>query len=174
MTTTNNKPDPVTSENRELMDFLCEHQEQMCSEVYVKLSELVAKKEEANPKPKQKYYVIHYHLTEIISFAKHSYLECCDEHKQDLTTMFNYKTPKRIIRGVKKPTGSSNLDDILSGVVQLRRCGHPYVKEGDTVIKSCPLANQGSDWDDAMAGNKTTTIHVLSMEEYELEVDEED
>ena len=177
MTTTNTNSDPVSAENRELMDYLYENKDQMGSEVYVQLSKLVAKKEKAKPKFQQKFFKVKYILNEVVSFARNSYLECCEERNLELNTMFNTKTYVKVLRGVKR-TENTNFDDIMNGVIQLDVSVFgdylTTIHTGDTYVRSVPLSGGYAGWDEDIAGKKTSTLHILFIQECDLQEEEEE
>ncbi len=175
MTTANTNSDPISFENRELMDYLYEHKDQMSSEVYIQLSELVAKKEKAKSNFQQKFFKVKYILNEVVSFARNSYLECCEERNIELNTMFNTNTYVKVLRGVQR-TENNPFDDIMNGVIQLDVSvlgGYlTNIHTGDTYVKSVALSGGYDNWDEDIAGKKSSTLHILFIEECDLQNEE--
>ena len=175
MTTANTNSDPISFENRELMDYLYEHKDQMSSEVYIQLSELVAKKEKAKSNFQQKFFKVKYILNEVVSFARNSYLECCEELNIQLNTMFNTNTYVKVLRGVQR-TENNPFDDIMNGVIQLDVSvlgGYlTNIHTGDTYVKSVALSGGYDNWDEDIAGKKSSTLHILFFEECDLQNEE--
>ncbi|GIS52630.1 MAG: hypothetical protein Ct9H90mP28_3460 [Paracoccaceae bacterium] len=176
MTTANTNSDPISFENRELMDYLYEHKDQMSSEVYIQLSELVAKKEKAKSNFQQKFFKVKYILNEVVSFARNSYLECCEERNIELNTMFNTKTYVKVLRSVQiTETENNPFDDIMNGVIQLDVTLGGYltnIHTGDTYVKSVALSGGYDNWDEDIAGKKSSTLHILFIEECDLQNEE--
>lgn len=177
MTTANTNSDPISFENRELMDYLYEHKDQMSSEVYIQLSELVAKKEKAKSNFQQKFFKVKYILNEVVSFARNSYLECCEERNIELNTMFNTKTYVKVLRSVQiTETENNPFDDIMNGVIQLDVSvlgGYLInIHTGDTYVKSVALSGGYANWDEDIAGKKSSTLHILFIEECDLQNEE--
>lgn len=177
MTTANTNSDPISFENRELMDYLYEHKDQMSSEVYIQLSELVAKKEKAKSNFQQKFFKVKYILNEVVSFAHNSYLECCEERNIELNTMFNTKTYVKVLRSVQiTETENNPFDDIMNGVIQLDVSvlgGYlTNIHTGDTYVKSVALSGGYDNWDEDIAGKKSSTLHILFIEECDLQNEE--
>jgi len=173
MTTANTNSDPISFENRELMDYLYEHKDQMSSEVYIQLSELVAKKEKAKSNFQHKFFKVKYILNEVVSFARNSYLECCEERNIELNTMFNTKTYVKVLRGIQR-TANDNFDDIMNGVIQIFGDYQTTIHTGDTYVKSVALSGGYAGWDEDIAGKKTSTLHILFIQECDLQEEEEE
>ena len=177
MTTANTNSDPISFENRELMDYLYEHKDQMSSEVYIQLSELVAKKEKAKSNFQQKFFKVKYILNEVVSFARNSDLECCEERIIELYTMFNTETYVKVLRSVQiTETENNPFDDIMNGVIQLDVSvlgGYlTNIHTGDTYVKSVALSGGYDNWDEDIAGKKSSTLHILFIEECDLQNEE--
>ena len=72
------KTDPISEDNREIMDYIFDKKEDISNEIYVHLSNLLKKREDKKSDT-TKYFKIKYSLTEVISIAQNFPVESgCD------------------------------------------------------------------------------------------------
>ena len=156
------KIDNVDAENRELMDYIFDKKKEIPDEIYVKLADLLKKKEQKKKINKVKLFKIKYVLTQVISVASTDFeadQNLCHQHAHILIR-------ESVLRGRRECTHHCFANDILNGDVQLTGCGHPppSFKPGFTCTATKELDNDHST---LVAGNITSVITVLEFGEYD-------
>jgi len=163
------KIDNIDAENRELMDYIFDKKKEIPDEIYVKLADLLKKKEQKKKINKTKLFKMKYVLTEVITpiLPVDPDDDGVLEHIQSLS-FTNQETREVILRGQRKCTGRSSFQDILHGDIQL--CTHGNLgcgwQKGRTLTASDNFIKNYS-WSDASQCSRTCVLTILEFGEFD-------
>tara|TARA_Y100000741_G_scaffold196535_1_gene149410 strand:+ start:293 stop:814 length:522 start_codon:yes stop_codon:yes gene_type:complete len=170
------KIDNIDAENRELMDYIFDKKKEIPDEIYVKLADLIKKKEQKKKINKKKEYQIKYTMTKTITVAEAEFNDNDDGLLVRLSTLCQEtKVFKTILRGINKSTHRKHFHDIMAGDVQLFN-GAPsrsVYHEGNTLVDTEYVSEN-----DETRGTVTSVLTILEFKEYnsarDVETDDED